>query len=88
MFGLNLLLFSTKITLSPKKNYIVLILFITIPFVYYYFLLIFMIFLCLFYFYFIFLPHFIFNQYRSRRASQDVSLMSRSFDNLSIPVRR
>ncbi|XP_075146980.1 TLD domain-containing protein mustard isoform X8 [Haematobia irritans] len=25
---------------------------------------------------------------RSRRASQDVSLMSRSFDNLSIPVRR
>ncbi|XP_013098254.2 oxidation resistance protein 1 isoform X19 [Stomoxys calcitrans] len=27
-------------------------------------------------------------QYWSRRASQDVSLMSRSFDNLSIPVRR
>ncbi|XP_075146989.1 TLD domain-containing protein mustard isoform X17 [Haematobia irritans] len=27
-------------------------------------------------------------QFWSRRASQDVSLMSRSFDNLSIPVRR
>uniref|UniRef100_T1PAR9 Oxidation resistance protein 1 n=1 Tax=Musca domestica TaxID=7370 RepID=T1PAR9_MUSDO len=34
----------------------------------------------------IFVPENIKN--RSRRASQDVSLMSRSFDNLSIPVRR